>query len=64
MLNAKQLFVVSTISRSDVAEALEFELDDERLTDTICQEYADGLSAVDGEDQEHDVAERIRERIS
>lgn len=36
-----QLFVVSTVSRADIAEALEVEPTDERLTDEYCQGYAD-----------------------
>ena len=35
-----QLFVVSTLSRADIAEALEVEPTDKRLTDEYCQGYA------------------------
>ena len=69
---ANQLFVINAIKRSDIAgdvngylEAGEFTAptgplllaaDDERLTDTLCQGYADALSDIDG-DNEDEVTE-------
>ena len=69
---ANQLFVINAIKRSDIAgdvngylEAGEITAptgplllaeDDERLTDELCQGYADALSDIDG-DNEDEVTE-------
>lgn len=69
---ANQLFVINAIKRCDIAgdvngylEAGEFTTDtgplllaedDERLTDKLCQGYADALSDIDG-DNEDEVTE-------
>jgi hypothetical protein len=71
---ANQLFVINAIKRSDIAsdvndylEAGEFTTDtgplllaadDERLTDELCQGYADALSDIDG-DNEDEVSENV-----
>lgn len=54
MLNPKQRFVIQHITREEIANNLNSMLptamiavDDERLTDEVCQCYADGLSEID-----------------
>lgn len=72
-LNPKQLFVISAISRAGVAQDLsgtqeycgykhpvgpqEIAEDDDRLTDEICQAYADAISEIDYSDSEEFVAQ-------
>ncbi len=57
MLNPEQLFIVSTVSRQDLCDEINHCLDegdylepmppeDDRLTDELCQKYADGLHKI------------------
>lgn len=65
----KKLFVINAIDRKGVAEELNDYLedhgqkrvvadDDDRLTDEICQRYADSLASID-EDESEDVRDEI-----
>lgn len=58
MLDSKQVFIVSTITRESIAECLNqmlscfgfedrLEPNDKRLTDEICAEYAEELGKID-----------------
>lgn len=86
-LNPQQLFIIQSISRQDIAETLSDSLDwigyvhkdgdltfldiCERLTDEICQKYADMLSEIDyigdsveyTSDQEHDAIRYVLEQL-
>lgn len=64
MGNPKKLFVVSAISRADIAKRLNeslgrrvFKRDDKRLTDKICTKYAALLGDCNGE-TEDEIAEK------
>lgn len=59
MADPKALFVIHSVSREGIAESLndtlgrvEFAAGDDRLTDTFCREYAQGLSHIDDSDDE------------
>ena len=64
-LDPTQLFVVNAISRGGFADDLnelftntapepEFAQDDDRLTDAICQKYADALGDMDEDNPSYD----------
>ena len=46
-MDPDQLFVVSTVSRKDIAEAVNVTPDDPRLSDRFCERYAKNLYEVE-----------------
>jgi len=77
MRDSKQLFTTNAVTREGIAEELNLTLecceleeriapDDDRLTDEICQQYADAIGGIDELDVEENVTEAeasICERI-
>ena len=57
-MDPNELFVVSRISRKDIAENLWLEPNDPRLTNALCEEYSEELGDISAEtaDEEDDLA--------
>jgi hypothetical protein len=67
-MDQDQLFVISAINRKGIADNFNVFLDvglhptDPRLTDELCQAYADGLSSMDSELEYEEFHEAFYER--
>ena len=63
-MDPNKLFVVSRITRAGIAENLDLDPNDPRLTDELCEKYAHELGNVHGTDEDElceEMAENFRE---
>ena len=69
MHDPNQLFTVSTVSRSDIADFMGVDVSDPRLTASFCQTFANAMLKYDeaSKDDDHfyeEVVESLQERFN